>query len=146
MTEPWRGDGRWDIKAKLSDGASQDHVPEMMLSLLVERFKLAAHHEDRESPAYELVVDKGGPKFKEALPADDSPATKTPAEAATPPTFSLGGFPGGAGNMSFNNDGKGVITGGSNGTTRVSQNPNGGMHMEMARMTMPSLRICLRHS
>src|SRR6516162_4861573 len=26
----WLGDGRWDVKAKLPDGATPDHVPEMM--------------------------------------------------------------------------------------------------------------------
>src|SRR5215467_9675534 len=44
----WIRDGRWDIVAKLPEGASQDRVPEMLRSLLVERFKLAAHHESRE--------------------------------------------------------------------------------------------------
>src|SRR5215468_10033836 len=47
----WIGDGRWDVRAKLPDGQSQDRVPEMMLRLLIDRFKLAAHHESRESPA-----------------------------------------------------------------------------------------------
>ena len=41
--------------------------------------------------------------------------------------------------MNFNNNGNGVITGGPNGVTRVSQNQNGGMRMEMSRMTMASL-------
>jgi len=134
----WIRDGRWDIKAKLPDGAPADRVPEMMVSLLIERFKLMAHDETRESAAYELVIEKGGPKFKEAPPEDDSTVAKTPAEE-TSSTFSLGGFPGGAGNMNFGNDGRGVITGGPNDTTRVSQNPNGGMRLEISRLTMPSL-------
>ena len=41
--------------------------------------------------------------------------------------------------MRFGNDGRGVITGSPNGTTRVSQAPNGGMRFEMSRMTMPAL-------
>ena len=135
----WIGDGRWDVRAKLPDGGSADRVPEMMLRLLMDRFKLAAHHETRESPAYELVVDKGGPKFKEAPPEDDATAAKNSAQTGNSSSFSVGGFPGGAGNMSFNNNGNGVITGGPNGVTRVSQNQNGGMRMEMSRMTMASL-------
>src|SRR6516165_4615391 len=90
----WIRDGRWDIVAKLPEGASQDRVPEMLESLLVERFKLVAHHESRENPAYELVVDKGGPKLKPSPPGNDSTAGKDGAptrEAAVP----LGGFPGG---------------------------------------------------
>ncbi len=134
----WIHDGRWDIAAKLPEGASQDQVPEMMRSLLVERFKLAAHHESRDNPAYELIVDKGGPKLQ-ALPRDeDSAANKADAVSATP-AVPLGGFPGGAGNLRFNNDGKGVITGGPNGTTRVSPAPTGGMRFEISKMTMPAL-------
>jgi uncharacterized protein (TIGR03435 family) len=135
----WIDDGRWDVRAKVPDGGSADRVPEMMLRLLMDRFKLAAHHETRESPAYELVVDKGGPKFKEAPAEDDATAAKNSAQTGNSSSFSLGGFPGGAGNMNFNNNGAGVITGGPNGVTRVSQNQNGGMRMEMSRMTMASL-------
>ena len=134
----WIRDGRWDIVAKLPEGASQDRVPEMVQSLLVERFKLAAHHESRQNPAYELVVDKGGPKLKPSPPEDDSSASKDGA-STTAPALPLGGFPGGGGNMRFGNDGRGVITGSPNGTTRVSQAPNGGMRFEMPRMTMPAL-------
>jgi uncharacterized protein (TIGR03435 family) len=136
----WIVDGRWDVRAKLPDGESPDRVPEMMLRLLMDRFKLTAHHESRESPAYELIVDNGGRKFKEAPQEEDNATpTKNSTETGNSSIFFLGGFPGGAGNMSFNNDGKGVITGGPNGVTRVSQNSNGGMRMEMSRMTMVSL-------
>jgi uncharacterized protein (TIGR03435 family) len=135
----WISDGRWDVRAKLPEGQSQDRVPAMTLRLLMDRFKLAAHHETRESPAYELVVDKGGPKFKEAPPEDDATAAKNSTQTGNSSSFPVGGFPGGAGNMNFNNNGNGVITGGPNGVTRVSQNQNGGMRMEMSRMTMASL-------
>jgi uncharacterized protein (TIGR03435 family) len=36
----------------------------MLLSLLTERFQLKTHMETRLGPVYELVVAKGGPKFK----------------------------------------------------------------------------------
>jgi len=134
----WIRDGRWDIVAKLPDGVSQDRVPEMMQSLLVERFKLSAHHETRESPAYELVVDKGGPKLKPSPPEDDSAANKDAASTGNP-ALPLGGLPGGGGSMRFNNDGRGVITGGADGTTRVSQAPGGAMRFEMSSMTMAGL-------
>jgi uncharacterized protein (TIGR03435 family) len=39
---------------------------EMLRNLLVERFHLVVHHETRTFPGYELVVDKGGLKLKEA--------------------------------------------------------------------------------
>jgi bla regulator protein blaR1 len=37
----------------------------MLRSLLADRFKLAVHHETKEEQIYELVIAKGGPKFKE---------------------------------------------------------------------------------
>jgi uncharacterized protein (TIGR03435 family) len=80
----WIRDGRWDIVAKLPEGASQDRGPEMLESLLVERFKLAAHHESRENPAYELVVDKRGPKLKPSPPENDSAAGKESRQQAHP--------------------------------------------------------------
>ena len=43
---------RWDIEAKLPDGATEDQVPDMLLNLLVDRFKLAYHRESRERPVY----------------------------------------------------------------------------------------------
>jgi uncharacterized protein (TIGR03435 family) len=134
----WIRDGRWDLVAKLPKGASQDRVPEMVQSMLVERFKLAAHQESHENPAYELVVDKGGPKLKPSPPEDDSPASKDGVPTSAP-ALPLGGFPGGGGNMRFGNDGRGVITGNPNGTTRVSQAPSGGMRFEMSKMTMSAL-------
>ncbi len=50
---------RWNIAARLPDGASQDQVPEMMRALLIDRFKLAVHHEKREQPVYELSDREG---------------------------------------------------------------------------------------
>ncbi len=43
-----------------------------MQAVLISRFKLLAHHEDRQMPVYNLVVAKGGPK--PALKAVDSAA------------------------------------------------------------------------
>ncbi len=61
----------YEIVAKMPEGASRDQVPVMLQALLTERFKLAAHKESRQRPAYALVVDKGGPKFKEDDPKKD---------------------------------------------------------------------------
>ncbi len=38
----------------------------MNRQILTDRFKLTAHNETRELPAYVLTVAKGGPKFKES--------------------------------------------------------------------------------
>jgi uncharacterized protein (TIGR03435 family) len=90
----WMGDGRWDINAKLPQGGSAVTVPEMVLSLLEDRFKLVAHHESRDNPAYEMVLDKGGPKFKPAPPDDDSTSSKGAADTSASSVFRSADFPG----------------------------------------------------
>jgi uncharacterized protein (TIGR03435 family) len=63
---------RFDIAAKLPEGAKQEQVQEMVLSLLEERFKLAFHRGTREGPIYALVAAKGGPKLKPASQSADA--------------------------------------------------------------------------
>ncbi len=64
----WLDEDCFEIGAKMPEGATKDQLPAMLQALLVERFKLAVHHESRPSPGYALVVDKNGPKFKESDP------------------------------------------------------------------------------
>lgn len=65
----WLGSVRFDLTAKLPDGASHDQVPEMLQTFLADRFKLVVHKESKVMPSYALVVAKGGPKMQET----DSP-------------------------------------------------------------------------
>ncbi len=85
----WIGSARFDITAKLPDGSSKDQIPEMLQSLLADRFKLALHRETKEHPIYALVVAKGGPKLTPA----EAAAGDAPAPAANP---SKDGVPRGA--------------------------------------------------
>ena len=64
---------RWDIVAKLPEGATQDQVPDMLLALLDDRFKLAYHRENKQRPVYALVVGKGGAKLKDTSSDPDIP-------------------------------------------------------------------------
>jgi uncharacterized protein (TIGR03435 family) len=64
--EDWMNTSRYDVTAKVPDGATKDQFKMMLQRLLAERFKLATHHESREMDAYELVIGKNGPKFKES--------------------------------------------------------------------------------
>jgi len=65
---------RFDIEAKYPDGATRDNVPEMLQSLLRDRFKLQLHRETKEQAVYALVVGKNGPKLKPTtLKATDYP-------------------------------------------------------------------------
>lgn len=69
-----QGGQQFDISAKLPDGATQDQIPEMFLSLLEDRFGLAFHRESRERPILALVVAKGGLKVQPAAPESAQPA------------------------------------------------------------------------
>jgi len=79
---------RFDILAKIPDGAGESQVPEMMQTLLAQRFHLQAHREKRDLHVYVLVVGKSGSKLKEADPepaetaqaADGSSAEPAPAK------------------------------------------------------------------
>lgn len=55
---------RFDINATFPAG-SRNRVPEMLQTLLVERFGLVTHVESRAIPAYELVAAKGRLTMKE---------------------------------------------------------------------------------
>lgn len=138
----WLRESRWDILARLPEGESPDRVPEMLQALLAERFKLAVHRENRELPVYELVAAKSGLKLKPSEPEEEIPAADTAGNAAgnnvpVPGFFLGGGLSAGASNVRVSNEGRGiVVAGGPNGTMRVSQSPNGGMRLEMSRITM----------
>jgi uncharacterized protein (TIGR03435 family) len=54
----------FDIVAKVPAETTQDQVPLMLQNLLMERFKLAVHHETKEAEGYALVVAKNGPAAK----------------------------------------------------------------------------------
>jgi uncharacterized protein (TIGR03435 family) len=57
---------RYNITAKLPAGSSEDQVPEMLQTLLAERFKLSLHRDTKDHAIYALVVAKGGPDLKPA--------------------------------------------------------------------------------
>jgi uncharacterized protein (TIGR03435 family) len=63
--------------AKLSKDEQEQRREAMMQALLADRFKLKVHREARQVPDYELVVAKGGPKFKEG-DANSPDAPKSP--------------------------------------------------------------------
>src|SRR5438093_1592393 len=49
---------RFDIRATLPPGATTEQVPEMLQALLVERFKLQFHREEKPQDVFALVVGK----------------------------------------------------------------------------------------
>ena len=62
----WIETQRFDIVAKLPEGASKSDAPKMLRSLLEDRFKLALHRDSKEYRALALEIGEGGPKMKEA--------------------------------------------------------------------------------
>jgi uncharacterized protein (TIGR03435 family) len=119
----WMDETRWDILAKIPQSQSANRAPEMMQRLLVERFKLSIHREDRERSVYALLIGKGGLKIKEAA-AEEQAAGSQPAGIS----------------LSMNNDAKaGVISGRAVGSMRITAGPNGGMQMGFVKITMAAL-------
>jgi uncharacterized protein (TIGR03435 family) len=74
----WTASERWDIAAKLPEGASAKEVPKMLQALLRDRFQMKVHRETRELPVYALVSCKGELKLKES--GGDQPADSEPQE------------------------------------------------------------------
>jgi uncharacterized protein (TIGR03435 family) len=68
----WLNSERFDVTAKLPAGATRDQVPEMLQTLLADRFKLTLHKENKVLPAYALTPAKGGLKLHESDP-DSAP-------------------------------------------------------------------------
>lgn len=60
----WLDSERFDIVAKVPEGATKEQVRVMLQNLLAERFKLALHRETKELPIYALAVSGKGPRLK----------------------------------------------------------------------------------
>jgi uncharacterized protein (TIGR03435 family) len=69
----WMNEVRFQITAKLPAGASMEQIPEMMQSLLGERFKLALRRDSKEQSVYALGLGKNGPSLKPAQVAANNP-------------------------------------------------------------------------
>jgi uncharacterized protein (TIGR03435 family) len=111
----WLGDTRWNILAKIPDSQFVARAPEMMQTLLGERFKLALHREKREQAVYALAIARGGLQLREAAGGEEIPS----------------------GRLSIKNEGRGMaISGAAAGTMRLTPSPSGGMQMEIAKVTM----------
>ena len=59
----WIAVEKYEIAALMPAGADRAQAPEMLRTLLAQRFQLELHRETRKMPAYALVAAKGGPKL-----------------------------------------------------------------------------------
>jgi uncharacterized protein (TIGR03435 family) len=73
---------RFDLTAKVPEGASKDDAKIMLQNLLADRFKLTVHRETKELPIYALVVGKNGPKLKVSEVPEKPPETPKGPDAA----------------------------------------------------------------
>jgi uncharacterized protein (TIGR03435 family) len=84
---------RFDINAKapgdagMSPGVDREALAPMLRALLVDRFKMTYHTEERQLPAYSLVAAK--PKMKKADPASRAFCKDKPAPPGSPPASRL---------------------------------------------------------
>jgi uncharacterized protein (TIGR03435 family) len=79
----WISAARYDIVAKIPAGVAMDLVPEMLQSLLEDRFKLKCHRASKDFDVYVLSAREGGLKIPQK-PADYK---FTPTAAAGPQTM-----------------------------------------------------------
>jgi len=123
----WLSSQRFEIHATISEGTPKDPVPEMVQTLLEERFKLKAHLENKEQAVYALVVSKEGPKL---MNADDaiSDAGATPFG---PTTLD--------GQMSRKREGdSNVFFNPGTGTVSRSKYSDGAMRIEYLKISLPA--------
>ena len=112
----WLNSERFDVIAKLPEGVLRAQIPEMLQTLLIERFKLATHRTTKDLPAFTLVLGKAGPKLKESIVEIrvDTQATRADTGLSA----------------------RGVVTNSSpDGTVTQTTGPDG-MRLQMQHMTM----------
>ncbi len=130
----WLAAERFDIVAKMPDGASKDDAPKMLQTLLEDRFKLTVHRESKEHSVLALVVGKGGPKMKES---PETPKAFDPDSPLAPGERQLDGPDGPIrmkmdpknGGATVNMGAKGTVTYGVDQATRS-------MKIEASQVTM----------
>lgn len=130
----WMTQQRFEIQAKIPDGVSKDLVPQMLQSLLADRFKFTFHREKKELPVYALVVAKGGIKLAAADAQAETPLADAPGAASM--TIGTENGP-----MKIVQDGKGgsVMQGGQfSGTVRTSVSQTG-VHLDISKAKVSEL-------
>ncbi|HEX3742397.1 MAG TPA: TIGR03435 family protein [Bryobacteraceae bacterium] len=128
----WLTAERYTITAKMPAGSTRDQVPEMLQSLLADRFKLVLHRETKDQSVYALTVMKSGLKLQES-PPDELASASVPGGAAAPlaPTPDNGGAQVRA---EVTSDTSGTVnTSSINGSIKMMPRENG-MHIVVTRM------------
>jgi uncharacterized protein (TIGR03435 family) len=135
----WMNAQLFEIHAKLPEGSNKEQLPEMMQSLLEERFQLAYHNEKKEMPIYALIVAKGGHKLKEAAedPAPAPDAEKKPAAKTDADKKDVLSIQTPEGEMKVKQEDRGMsMDAGKAGKMKMIMGENGNMNMEFSKLPM----------
>jgi uncharacterized protein (TIGR03435 family) len=136
----WLVNDRFDIVARMPDGASKDDVPAMLRTLLEDRFHLAAHAEMQDQTVLALIVAKNGAKL---LPAA-APATPVDDTAPLKPGESIMDSPTGPVRLTKNPDGSTTYNMGDRGSfTLKFDGPTLSMHMAATSITMKGFAVMM---
>jgi uncharacterized protein (TIGR03435 family) len=136
----WMVTDRFDIEARLPDGAAKDDVPEMLKALLKERFNLTTHNEPQDQPVLALAVGKSGAKLKEST---DKPVALDESEPLKPGETKMD-TPDGPIRLMKNEDGSTTYEMGARGTfTLKFDGESSSMHMGASSITMKGYAVML---
>lgn len=86
----WLSNDRFNVTAKVPQGATKEQFRLMMQDLLRERFKAVVHREQKEMQTYELTLAKSGSKLQESAGAEEESAA---GFLSGPPKLATDGFP-----------------------------------------------------
>jgi uncharacterized protein (TIGR03435 family) len=117
----------FDIQARLPSGATAAQLPEMLRTLLEERFKLTVHRETKLRSGYALVVAPSGLRLQPSVPESDA------QERASDQDKNAAGR-----GLRRSSEGISGTMQGPYGAQRVSVS-NGILHMEWSAMTTKGL-------
>jgi len=134
----WLANERYDVNAKIPENTPTEQVPQMLQTLLTERFKMTIRRDQKDFPIYALAVGKDGPKLKESAGLDPAklpggPDGRTGDVKVPRPAAPQGGSEKMAMEFRVQAGGGGGKSGG--GFLRMSD----GGHMEAVNMSMSGL-------
>jgi len=136
----WLSAQRFDIIAKMPEGATREQVPDMLQTLLADRFKLEFHRESKEHSYFALTVSKKGLKLKEAEPDPEPPKAETGDGNPSDPPVKNEDKP-----LSIKQDGKGMVIsgGGQKGQMRITRGAEGNIRFESSKMKIDDFAAAL---
>ncbi len=91
----WIDSDSYDITARIPEEFAEqtrDTLPQMIASLLAERFQLVVHREPKQVSGYALVLSKKGPKMEPAKPDEKGSGTSTNNQHLKAHNLTMEGF------------------------------------------------------